>query len=139
MISGDYFLKFLCSMITLHDLYPPTGHRQTDLVAIVRVQGRWQGCVTHSGWQGDSSILIASLCPFPSPCPCLVFVLHQGDCEKEDRGRNEDGDQGALHFHDYDDDDDGDDNGEDEVENDDSDEDDVGDQGAVHHQAQLQR
>ena len=59
-------------MITLHDPYPPTGHRQTDLVAIVRVQGRWQGCVTHSGWQRDSSIFIASFCPCtcPRPCPC---------------------------------------------------------------------
>ena len=126
-------------MITLHDPYPPTGHRQTDMVAIVRVQGRGQGCVTHSGWQGDSSIFIASFCPWPWswpwPWPDLVLALHKGDRETEDRGRNEDGDQGALHHHD----DDGDDNEEDTVEDDDSDEDDVGDQGAVHHQAQLHR
>ena len=91
--------------------------------------------------QAGKEIQVFSLPPFAPFLALVLFLvlaLHKGDREKEDCGRNEDGDQGALHHHGYDDDGD-DDNEEDEVEDDGSDEDDGGNQGAVHHQAQLQR
>ena len=50
-----YILQYYTTYLTSCILHLP-GHRQADMAPVVRLQGQWQGCVAHTGWQRDAGV-----------------------------------------------------------------------------------